>query len=113
MTAPTAEKGPAVTTVDHDRELIAATARRHLHTLPVRASTALSAAVDELTDPLVLPALIDVAEDPRPVTAVLSDVLPRLATAVDTAPTVTAALARARAVRQLRAALDALHANPA
>lgn len=97
--------------VDYDRELLAATARRHLGVLPVRASTAISAAVDELTDPLTPPALVTVDEsdigDPASVLAVVRD---RLLTAGRQAPTTASAVAWARAARELGVALDALRA---
>jgi hypothetical protein len=98
-----------MTTVEYDRELLAAIARRHLGALPVRTSTAISAAVDELTDPLNPPALLAVAEsDIGQPAAVLSAVRDRLLTAAQDAPTAASALARARAARELGAALDAL-----
>lgn len=100
-----------MTPVDYDRELLAATARRHLGALPVRTSTAISAAVDELTDPLHPPTLVAVEEadigDPA---AVLAAVRDRLLTAVQDAPTTGGALAWARAARELGVALDVLRA---
>lgn len=98
-----------MTTVDDERALLAATARRHLGVLPVRASTAISAAVDELTDPLNPPALVAVEEahtgEPAAVIAAVRD---RLLTAIQEAPTAASALAWARAARELGVALDAL-----
>lgn len=100
-----------MTTVDYDRELLAATARRHLGALPVRASTAISAAVDELTDPLTPPALVAVEEaDIGEPAAVIAAVRGSLIAAVQDAPTAGRALARARAARELGVALDALRA---
>jgi hypothetical protein len=100
-----------MTGIEYDRELLAATARRHLGALPVRASTAISAAVDELTDPLTPPALVAVEEadigDPA---AVLAAVRCRLLTAVQDPPTAGSAMARARAARELAVALHALRA---
>lgn len=94
------------TLVDHDRELLAATARRHHDALPVRASTALSAAVDELIDPLTLPALVDIdAAETDDATAVIAAVQERMRAAGQDAPTVGAAMARTRAARELRTGL--------
>lgn len=102
-----------MTSVDYDRELLAATARRHLGALPVRTSSAISAAVDELTDPLNPPPLVAVEEadigDPA---AVLAAVWARLLTAAQDAPTAASALAWARAARELGVALDALRTAP-
>jgi hypothetical protein len=80
MAAIQTEGADRVTTlVDHDRELLAATARRHHDALPVRASTALSAAVDELIDPLTLPALVDIdAAETDDATAVIAAVQERM-----------------------------------
>lgn len=98
-----------MTSVEYDRELLAATARRHLDALPVRTSTAISAAVDELTDPLNPPALLAVAEsDIGEPGAVISAVRDRLLAAVQDAPTAASALARARAARELGIALNGL-----
>jgi hypothetical protein len=107
MAAIQTEGADRVTTlVDHDRELLAATARRHRDALPVRASTALSAAVDELIDPLTLPALVDIdAAETDDATAVTAAVQERMRAAGQDAPTVGAAMARARAARELRTAL--------
>lgn len=100
-----------MTSVEYDRELLAATARRHIGALPVRTSTAISAAVDELTDPLNPPALVAIEEaDIRDPAAVIAAVRDRLLTAVRDAPTVQSVLARARAARELGVALDALRA---
>ncbi len=96
-------------TTDYDRELLAATSSRHLHTLPVTVSNAISAAVDELTDPLVLPLLFDIdKEQTRDLLGVLSGVRARLLTACKSAPTVSRSLTYARAARELSAALRAL-----
>lgn len=101
-----------MTTVEYDRELLAATARRHLGRLPVRASTAISAAVDELTDPLNPPALVAVEEtDIGEPAAVIAAVRGRLLTAMQDAPTAASALAWARAARELGVAFDALRAG--
>src|SRR3954447_6127950 len=58
--SPTQERGSAMTTREYDNEraLLAALGHRHAATLPLTASICLSAAVDELTDPLTLPALM-------------------------------------------------------
>lgn len=42
-------------TTDYERELLLAILRRHRDQLPVPVSSALSAAADELTNPLALP----------------------------------------------------------
>ena len=98
-----------MTTTDRDRELLNATARRHLHTLPVRASTAISAAVSELTDPRHPPTILGVDEaDTRDPAAVLIAVRERLITASQQATTVEAAMACGQAARELRIALDQL-----
>jgi len=98
-----------MTTTDRDRELLTATARRHLHTLPVRASTAISAAVSELTDPHHPPTVLGVDEaDNRDPAAVLIAVRDRLITASQQATTVAMAMACGQAARELRTALDQL-----
>lgn len=98
-----------MTTTDRDRELLNATARRHLHTLPVRASTAISAAVSELTDPHHPPTILGVDEaDTRDPAAVLTAVRDRLITASQQATTVAMAMACGQAARELRTALDQL-----
>ncbi len=98
-----------MTTTDRERELLNATARRHLHTLPVRTSTAISAAVSELTDPRHAPAVLGVDEaDTRDPAAVLTAVLDRLITASQQATTVAMAMACGQAARELRTALDHL-----
>ncbi len=97
------------TDLDLDRELLAATGRRHLSVLPIRASTCLSAAIDELIDPLHPPELIAIPDaataDLRGVLAATRD---RLLTASQHAPTVATAMACARASRELGGALAAL-----
>ncbi len=82
---------------------------RHAADLLLAASVSLSAAVDELTDPLTLPELPAVDEHATrdPVT-VLTAVADRLSAAASTAPDVRTAMASGRAVRELRAALRAL-----
>ena len=96
-------------TTEYDRELLAATSSRHLHTLTVAVSNAISAAVDELTDPLVLPLLFDIdKEQTRDLPGVLTAVRARLLTACKAAPTVSQSLTYARAARELSAALRAL-----
>ncbi len=98
-------------TIDYDRELLWATSTRHLADLPVPVSNAISAAVDELIDPLTLPAFVEVDEtDTDDVHAVLSAVRGRLITAAGTAATVAEALAYARAARELAGALKVLDA---
>ena len=56
---------------DDERALLAALGHRHANTLPLRASICLSAAVDELTNPLAVPPLVAVdaaaTSDPRAV----------------------------------------------
>jgi len=99
---------------DYDQALLIATALRHMHTLPPRAGTAVSAAVEELLDPLILPVLLEFSEaDTRDPIAVLLAVRGRLAEGALTAPTTTVAMARARAARELHAALTTLGAAPA
>jgi len=99
---------------DYDQALLAATALRHMHTLPAWTNIALSSAVDELIDPLTLPALLEFSEtDTHDPTAVLLAVRGRLAQGAQTALTTAVAMARARAARQLHAALTALGAAPA
>ena len=99
---------------DYDQALLAATALRHMHTLPAWTNIALSSAVEELIDPLILPALLEFSDtDTHDPTAVLLAVHGRLAQATQTAQTTAMAMARARAVRQLHAALTALGAAPA
>ena len=72
-------------TTDYDRELLAATSSRHVHTLPVAVSNAISAAVDELTDPMVLPPIFDIdQEQTRDLPGVLTAVRARLLTASQT-----------------------------
>lgn len=101
-----------MTTVDYDRELLAAALTRHLAGMPVPVSTAISAAVDELTDPLVLPALADIDEaDTGDLAGVLTAVRARLQAAAHHAGTVTEAMACARAARELGGALQALAAH--
>jgi hypothetical protein len=98
-----------MTPTDYDRELLAATSSRHLHTLPVAVSNAISAAVDELTDPLVLPLLFEIdQEQTRDLPGVLTASRARLLTASQTAATAGQSLAYARAARELSAALHAL-----
>ncbi len=100
-----------MTTIDYDRELLWATSTRHLADLPVPVSNAMSAAIDELIDPLTLPALVEVDEtDTDNVHAVITSVRGRLITAAGTAATVGEALAYARAARELAGALRALDA---
>jgi len=100
-------------TIDYDRELLWATSTRHLADLPIPVSNAISAAIDELIDPLTLPALLDVDEtDTDDVHAVITAVRGRLITAAGTAATVGEALAYARAARELADALKALNAGP-
>ena len=97
------------TDLDLDRELLAATGRRHLDVLPIRASSCLSAAIDELIDPLHPPELIAIPDD---ATADLRGVLvatcARLLTASQHASTVATAMACARASRELGGAVAAL-----
>ena len=102
-----------ITSVELARELLAALARHHLTELPVRASVCLSAAVDELTDPLVAPTPvpIDPAELADPV-ATVTAVRDWLSLAAGTAPTLATALAYGRAARELRGALDSLTPPP-
>jgi hypothetical protein len=96
-------------TTDYDRELLAATSSRHLDTLPVAVSNAISAAVDELTDPMVLPHLFEIdQEQTRDLPGVLTASRAHLLTASQTAATAGQSLAYARAARELSAALHAL-----
>lgn len=98
-------------TIDYDRELLWATSTRHLADLPVGVSNAMSAAIDELIDPLTVPALLAVDDsDTADVPAVITAVRGRLITAAGTAATVGEALAYARAARELAGALKVLDA---
>jgi len=100
------------TDLDLDRELLAATGRRHLDVLPIRASTCLSAAINELIDPLHPPELIAIPDTATAdLRAVLVATRTRLLTASQHAATVTVAMACARASRELGGALAALDRN--
>lgn len=97
------------TSIDYDRELLAAAARRHSGAMPVQTSICLSAAEDELTDPLSLPALVDIDDrDTADLPAVIIAVRGRLIDAALTSATVTEAMTCARAARELLGALDGL-----
>jgi hypothetical protein len=91
---------------DDEQALLAALGHRHANTLPLRASICLSAAVDELTDALTVPPLVDVdtaaTSDPR---AVIEGVRVRLLDRARTTDGVGTALSCARAARELRNAL--------
>jgi hypothetical protein len=94
---------------DNERALLAALGHRHAATLPLTASICLSAAVDELTDPLTLPALIafdaDETSDPG---AVIEAVHDRLFETARLAESASTALRCARAARELRRAMQCL-----
>ncbi len=95
--------------LDADLALLAALARRHTARLPVRTITCLSAAVDELTDPLTPPPPVDVSENATTDPAnVIAAVRSRLLQRAQSAPTVAESLSWARAVRELGAALQSL-----
>jgi len=98
--------------LDADRPLLAALARRHTARLPVRTITCLTAAVDELTDPLTPPPPGNVSEhattDPA---SVIAAVRSRLLQRAQSAPTVAESLSCARAARELGAALLPLAAR--
>jgi hypothetical protein len=99
---------------DDERALLAALGHRHAATLPLTASICLSAAVDELTDPLRLPALIAFdAAAPSDPDAVMKAVQDRLAEMARTADSVDTALRCARAARELRRALQCLRGEDA
>ena len=94
---------------DADRELLSATARRHLPVLPVPASVRLSAAVDALTDPLRLPELYGVDPvDTADLLGVLRAVRARLLDTARHSPDPQQIIAAGWAARELGAALAAL-----
>ena len=91
---------------DDERALLAALGHRHADRLPLRASICLSAAVDELTDPLTLPAFVVIeAAATRDPAAVIEAAYVRLLDTARTADGVATALRCARAARELRNAL--------
>lgn len=77
--------------------------------MPLSLVTAVSAAVDELVDPLRLPTRLDFGEhDTADLAAVLTDVRTRLIGSIQTADEPGTALARGRAARELATALQLL-----
>lgn len=95
--------------VEADRELLAALLRRHGEALPVDVWCAVSAAADELIDPLVAPTLVEVDETASAdLAAVVAEVRGRLQHAAVSAPAVAEAMACARAARALGEAERAL-----
>ncbi len=97
---------------DDERAVLAALGHRHADTLPLGASICLSAAVDELTDPLTVPASdaidADSASDPR---AVMEAAYLRLLDRARATQDVGTALSCARAARELHNALRFLDAG--
>ncbi len=100
------------TAQQRDLALLSATARRHARSAPLSAITAVSAAVDELVDPLRLPPLLEFNDhDTADLAAVLGDVRARLIHSIQTAQEPGTALALGRAARELAAALQLLHTD--
>jgi len=97
--------------LDHDLTLLSATMLRHAVELPLTVTSAVSAAVDVLTDPLRPPlAVPPVHSETEDVRAVLHRVRERLiASGTDGT---AATLRRAQAARELGAALVALDPRP-
>lgn len=100
------------TTVDTDRELLLAALRRHAEALPTSAVFALSAAADELVDPLVSPALRTVEEsETADLLHVVRSVRERLRRASASSSVTHQAMACARAAREL-ATVEQVLAEP-
>jgi len=94
---------------DHDLALLSAAARHHSSALSLPVSSALSAAVDELTDPTRLLSLLPVPEhDSADLEAALRAVLARLQSPADPRDGVAYVLRRARAAREVAVALRLL-----
>lgn len=96
--------------LEGERELLLATMRRHDAVLQGRVSRALSAAADELVDPLALPTL-RVVDDADTVDAlqVVRGARARLQRHAAALPRVSDAMAAARAARELAVAEAALN----
>ncbi len=97
------------TTVDADRELLLAALRRHAAALPTSVVFALSAAADELVDPLVPPTLRTVGEsETADLLHVVRSVRERLDRASRSSSVTHEAMACARAARELASVEQAL-----